>query len=462
MLSKNIDHAVVGHNFFAYLYSSLLLRRGLSVMLLDDERFNYGDFYTETITELDLLNLKSFGENLDINCFKNIENYLTRKEHFFFLSKRRVLLGASPKENLKELARKFPEFFLDLEKKYGDKINESFRQGLVKCTDAVFSDKKWSGKKPFHPYFDEVILDIANTLTEMLAHDHLEFREKNYLFTLINMVRGFHQGILSSRGNKNEIFHTILCLLSPLYELDHDRLKNDLQEYFKKSGGEFKKLNFNELKFQSGSLQSFKLESFEGHIKAKKMSFVGGSGRELPLDVIPDGKIFSCLKGKVSISFKNPENQKRIFDYFKSTNILFSSTHKVGTDRPFWFGAFHEDHFDVTFIVSFRMGSKEDFFSDQLEDLINEDFNFIYPEIDGVLKLSDLKFSNDELIEDRSFEMGLSLKSVIPRKILRFINRKGPNFLDPLRNVYYLGPLNSDRLGTYSSLLLLKKYGNKI
>ena len=72
MLSKNVDHAVVGHNFFAYFFSHLLLDRNQSVVLLDDERFNFGDFYTETLTELDWVLLKKIGELYKIESFKKI------------------------------------------------------------------------------------------------------------------------------------------------------------------------------------------------------------------------------------------------------------------------------------------------------------------------------------------------------------------------------------------------------
>lgn len=459
MLSKNVDHAVVGHNFFAYFFSHLLLERKQSVMLLDDERFNFGDFYTETLTEFDQTLLKKIGEIYKIESFINIENYLTKKEHFFFLGKKRVLLGGSFLDNLRELKRKFPEFFNSSHDLESETYEQECLDYLNKAAQRIFDDSNWNSKRPFDLTSNVALVKNFRSLNSLLQGQSLEFRQKNELFTLVNMTRGFYQGILSTRGTEAELFHAFVCLLSPLYELDHERLKNNLKEEFEKRGGEFKKLNLGEFKLQSGAMQSFMLESFEGHIKAKKMSFIGGSIRDLPLIIKVPGKKFSCLKAKVL--YQNVDKDY-LNKFFIGQNILFSSVLKVGTDRPFWFGSFLEDHFEVTFIVAEKSGTKETFFHGPLESLINEDFGFIYPELEGSLKLQDLRFSHDHLIEDRQFKFSGKLSKLIPDRMLKIFDRAGPHYLDALKNVYYYGPFTNDRLGTYSSLLLLKKIGPKI
>ena len=458
MLSKNIDHAVVGHNYFAYFFSHLLLERKQSVMLLDDERFNFGDFYTETITEFDKILLKKIGAVYKIKSFENIENYLTKKDHFFYLGKKRILLGGNFFENLSELERKCPYFFSSAVTKNSNFDSECVEY-LSRLADKIFNDKNWSAKRPFDLISNEILLGAFKSLKKLLITDTLDFKQKNELFTLVNMTRGFYQGILSARGSDSELFHAFLCLLSPLYQLDNERLKNDLKLEFEALGGEFKKLNLGELKLQSGALQSFMLESFEGHIKARKMSFIGGSTRDLPVTIKVNGKKFSCLKGKV---FYSSVDQNYLNQFFVGQNILFSSVLKVGTDRPFWFGSFQKDHFDVTFIVAEKSGTKEAFFEAPLEQLINEDFGFIYPELEGRLKLSGLEFTHDHLIEDRSFKFTNKISNLIPNKMQTIFDRKAPNYLDALKNVYYYGPFTNDRLGTFSSLLLLRKIGPKI
>lgn len=459
MLSKNIDHAVVGHNYFAYLFSKILLERKLSVMLLDDERYNYGDFYTETLTVLDRQLMKKLGNAHQIDGFTNIESYLTVKDHFFYLGKTRILLGGSPLENYRELNRKFPTFFSSLTKEESENFNQHFYQYIDETIEHSFDGKKWNHKKPFQYPAHNIFVTSFEKFYQKLVGGELAIQEKNYLYTLVNMTRGFYQGVLSSRGTKAEIFHGFICLMSPLFKLDHEALKQKLKDEYIHSGGEFKKLQLNELKFQSGSLQSFKLESFEGHIKARKMSFLGGASRDLPLEVNYRGKIYSCLEAK--LVFKQ-DTAAKYFAHFKHHNILFSSTHKVGTDRPMWFGRFEKDHFNITFIVAQKAGSKESFFHEELTRLVNDDFKFVFPEFQGTLEIRDLKFSFDQLIEERRFDFGQKNVSLIPMNVVRFFKKERPDFLDPLKNVYYHGPLTNERLGTFSSLLVLRGLGPKI
>lgn len=77
MLSKDIDFALVGHNYITFLLSLGLIKRGKKVLILDDDRFNYGEFFTNSLTLLDVEFLKVWGESSDILPLKNIDQYLT-------------------------------------------------------------------------------------------------------------------------------------------------------------------------------------------------------------------------------------------------------------------------------------------------------------------------------------------------------------------------------------------------
>ncbi|MBY0415276.1 MAG: hypothetical protein K2Q18_13985, partial [Bdellovibrionales bacterium] len=76
MQSRNLDFALVGHNFFAFLLSIGLLKRGKKVLVLDDDRFNYGDFFTNSLTTLDVEFLKAWGVESNLAPLINIDSYL--------------------------------------------------------------------------------------------------------------------------------------------------------------------------------------------------------------------------------------------------------------------------------------------------------------------------------------------------------------------------------------------------
>ncbi len=449
MLSKEIDHTVVGHNFFAYLFSKVLIENNQSVLLLDDERFNFGDFFCETLTSLDIELLKILGEKHQLKSFKNIENYLKPKEHFFFLQRKRIYLGSSPFENYLELKRKLPNLFTS-------DITEEFSQDVfnyIKANvEAVFNDKKWRSERPFSLDPSNPVIKVFNEFDKLFLEQKIDYQLQNELFTLVLMTRGFYQGILSSNGSTYELLHAFLCLLSPLHSLNHEELKKDLKEEFTQSGGEFKKLNFNELKFESSSLQSFKLETFEGHIKSKKMSFIGGATRDLPLKINYSGRKFSCIKARVE--FLNT-NQFNVAQVLKNHHILFSSSHKIGTDRPFWFGDFVANHLEVTFIVSEKSGTKVEFYQHALQELLNADFKYIYPEFEGQIVIKEMEFSHDHLLEERVFQRKKSFHHYIPKQASALVSKLQPTRFRKLKNVYYFGPFQEELLGTYSSILKL-------
>src|SRR6218665_1885085 len=94
--SRNLDFALVGHNFFAFLLSIGLLNRGKKVLVLDDNRFNYGDFFTNSLTSLDVEFLKSWGEASDLAPLRNIESYLSPGKVYFYVGKKQVVLGDVP------------------------------------------------------------------------------------------------------------------------------------------------------------------------------------------------------------------------------------------------------------------------------------------------------------------------------------------------------------------------------
>jgi hypothetical protein len=113
MLNKNIDYALVGHNFITFLLSIGLLNRGKKVLVLDDDRFNYGDFFTNSLTLLDVEFLRTWGELGDLAPLKKIDDYLSPQSIYFYVGKKQIVLGDTPIRNYRELCRKFPNLFMN-------------------------------------------------------------------------------------------------------------------------------------------------------------------------------------------------------------------------------------------------------------------------------------------------------------------------------------------------------------
>lgn len=462
MLSRNLDFALVGHNFFAFLLSIGLLKRGKKVLVLDDDRFNYGDFFTNSLTSLDVEFLKAWGAGSELLPLKNIENYIVPSKVYFFVGKKQVVLGDLPHRNYRELCRKFPELFL----KEGQSLGSFSFENEIHAFDSVYLDfcQKVSALLFNEKRASKVSMLFENAIPEDLkAHFHYFFShfsnkdkmnesERSDFNALIFMTRGFFQNRLSVTGSRSEIMHLFFSLISPYYKLDHERLIADLLAHHLEIGGEFKKLNLQDLKFQKGIVQSFELESFDGIIKPEKMAFIGGYPVGLPIK-LQTGKSasYNCLN--TTFTFK--DNVPKLLDGKK---CVFTSPIKIGTDRPFWEVYFRGNTAVFNIIMAKKEGTKIDFIFEKVKSILLHDLEFLFPEYEFNLTDCHMKFTLDVFIEDKDYEAYRRVEASLKKKLVTVLEDSAPLLMSRLKNVLYFGPYNEDSLGTFSSLVEIKRW----
>ncbi len=459
MLNKDIDYALVGHNFITFLLSVGLLNRGKKVLVLDDDRFNYGDFFTNSLTLLDVEFLRTWGELGDLLPLKNIDDYLSPSEIYFFVGKKQIVLGDTPLRNYRELCRKFPELFLNdktgslsFENEILD-FNKSYNDFCAKTTRAIFIEKK-SHKisKLFENSIpSELLYHFEHFFSHFSKKDEMSEVARGEFNSLIFMTRGFFQSRLNTTGSRSEIMHLFFSLISPYFKLDHERLIQDLLKVHQFSGGEFKKLNLADLKFQSGLVKSFELESFEGLIKPKKMAFIGGYPVGLPIRLKTSSSSYNCLN--VTLDFKSP-----LPALLKEKKLLFSSPMKIGTDRPFWEVNFKDQNAVFNIILAKREGIKIEFIEERVFSLLLADLDFLFPEYIFEVEKCSMKFTLDVFIEDKDYNAYKRLDSSLSTKLVHVLEDSAPLLFSRLKNVLYFGPYNEDALGTFSSLIEIKKW----
>lgn len=462
MQNRDLDFALVGHNFFAFLLSIGLLNRGKKVLILDDDRFNYGDFFTNSLTSLDVEFLKAWGEDGNLNPLINIQDYLVPSKVYFYVGKKQVALGDSPHRNFRELCRKFPELFLATNGEMGifsheneilnfDNIYNDFCQ---KVSLLLFNEKSSS---KFSMLFETSIpKDLQSRFQYFFSHfadkENMSETEKYDFNALIYMMRGFFQNRLSVTGSKSEIMHLFFSLISPYYKLDHERLIADLLQEHLEKGGEFKKLNLSDLRFQSGLVKSFELESFDGIIRPKKMAFIGGYPVGLPIKLkTSKSASYNCLN--VEFTFKDT-----VPKLLEGKKCVFTSAIKIGTDRPFWEVNLSGNKAVFNIIMAKKEGSKIDFIYDRIKNLLVEDMFFLFPEYKFELLNCSMKFTLDVFIEDKDYNAHKRTEATLKKKLTEVLEDSAPLLISRLKNVLYFGPYNEDSLGTFSSLVEIKRW----
>lgn len=462
MQTRNLDFALVGHNFFAFLLSIGLLNRGKKVLVLDDDRFNYGDFFTNSLTSLDVEFLKAWGEDGKLKPLINIQDYLVPSKVYFFVGKKQVALGDVPHRNYRELCRKFPELFLQSDSDMGvfsheneiinfDNIYNDFCQ---KVSVLLFNEK--SSSKLSMLFETSIPKDLQTKFLHFFSHfankDNLLENERYDFNALTYMTRGFFQNRLSVTGSKSEIMHLFFSLISPYYKLDHERLINDLLQEHLDKGGEFKKLNLADLKFQKGLVQSFELESFDGLIRPDKMAFIGGYPVGLPIKLKTSRSAsYNCL----NVEFTFNESVPRLLNDKK---CVFTSPMKIGTDRPFWEVNFSGKKAGFNIIMAKKEGTKIDFIFERVKELLLEDMFYLFPEYKFSLADCKMKFTLDVFIEDKDYNAHKRVEATFKKKLVEVLEDSAPLLISRLKNVLYFGPYNEDSLGTFSSLVEIKRW----
>lgn len=265
------------------------------------------------------------------------------------------------------------------------------------------------------------------------------------------MTRGFFQNRLSPTGSKAELMHLFFSLISPYYKLDHSALIADLKKEHLELGGDFKKLNLADLKLQSGIVKSFELDSFEGAVKPQKMAFIGGYPVGLPIKLKTNSSSFNCLNVEMRFTQDLPT-------LLQDKKCLFTTPIKMGTDRPFWEVHFRSNTATFNVIMAKREGSKVDFVFDHVLNILLADLKYLYPEFELTVDHTSMKFTLDVFIQDKDYGAHKKTESSLGAKLVEVLEDTAPLLFTRLKNVLYFGPYNEDALGTFSSLVEIKKW----
>lgn len=465
MIDKNLDYALIGHNYITYLLAISLLKRNKSVLLLDDDRFNYGDFFTNSLTRVELDFLIAIGNGSQLDLLTGLEKYCSMESRFFYFGKTQVKLGGLPSENLLELLRKFPHLFKSeiINSINPDFLKEFDREYFEYCQNVgnkIFSNDK-------HIKFFQIFNDLLGPNLKLFLNSFIDSVidrsiEKQKTIDYINddlslfiyLTRGFYHSHFSTGGSKIELFHVLLCLLSPYYRMDHILLTNDLLKSFKDAGGDFKKLNLADIKFNRGSVKGILLESFEGHISPKKLIFVGGHPIGLPIKFERPKNIFNCLSATILV--------ESIPTHLIGKKIVFSSSLKMGTNQPMFEADFFVDKIELNIVIAKRNGIKVSFIKEQMsKDLLN-DFEYLFADLKLKILDIEMNFTHDIFIEESFKKYRLKDDFKVKNKLHDMIFNVGPLIFNRPKNVHYLGPYNDGFLGTLSSLVEIRKWQDRL
>lgn len=449
MLQKNYSLAVVGKGYLCFLYGIELLRNKHSVLLLDDNRLEYGDLFTYGLTDLDLEFLKAWGADRGISVLQRVEEYTSERPYTYVLGNKRVLLGGHPWNNLRELYRKFPSLF---------PFGFLFETEEEEARENFFTDFKLLNHRLGFNGFRFKSLE-NNTIDYLLGQSPQSFRDlflifKNALrenkeegWKFLYFIRSIFHKRLSSSYSDPELFHFFLSLLSPHYTLDEEGLAKDLTEIFIDRGGHFKETQVREWKFYKGLPWSMELASFEGIIHPNKISFLGSYPFGLPLKVKHGWKKF------LSVHFKARVDDPRLGE-LQNQLVIAGQPEGIATDIPLWRLEVIDNEIHGQYLYREKLGSKLKFYEDFMKKRLLENLDGWCPGLSE--NINGLKLTpGTEVYLDQSYTYQ---SSAVPKlKEVKLYDFSSPFLRNRLKNVNYFGPLKGLPLGLYGQLLEIKE-----
>lgn len=458
-MNNNLDVALVGNNYLTHLLSLGLKKKGKSAIILDDDRYNLGDFLMSELGQLELDILKLWLKDLE---GIKIEDYISSRPFLLFIGRKQIQLGNDPFSNLKELSRKFPEWF-KVENTFFHTANlPTYSQAF---NDEFFKFSEFLGNQILNDFKNKKNEELLETMTpktllgifESFYSQYSEVDKKitnyeiNSDFNAFNFAtRAIYQQRLGISSSRLEAFHLFCCLLSPAFNLNHSALLKKLESMYLSVGGIKRKVNLDELQIDKGLATSFAIEGFDGMIRPKKMVFIGN--RPLELRAKKESSSYNCLEASVKFS-------KKLNKTLLDNKVVFTSPIKIGTERPLWtLEALGEDQAKMMILITQKEGRKVSFIEEVVRKIIKEDLLYLFPDSEIEVASIEMRIGKDVLVNDFNYYSHRSPVKNIKRIVFRLINHIVPNQGGKIKNTLYFGPYEMNWLGRYSSFIELRNW----
>jgi hypothetical protein len=356
-LKKEVDFLIRGGDLISMVFAMGLLRKRQEVLFYNEGPHEGECQNIHTWGDIEIRHLELLGEKIDSTALKDIRKHCRPVDYVYAITGKRLKLGSNPWKNLFNLYRRCPSWFdiaksphFDprslLEASYEEKFNREFERGLNRVAENCFRYRQLETltSSLFETHMPEFFIHLAEALVHLFRNESIDsmkvydmpFSERKFLLGL----RFFYQHHLDLQWGKVEVYHLLLSILSPRYELDESSLMDLLQKEFCRFGGFWGDPEiFNALPFHDD--KGHHLQTQNQHYQAKFcFSFINKMTlRDLPSksSVLQfsnkESEQMVQLKTKLSMS----ECFSRHADSFKDQEWLYYCDSKqIGGDLAQW------------------------------------------------------------------------------------------------------------------------------
>lgn len=363
MLNKEYNSSIVGLNYVSLIKGITELKADKSTLVIDSDKYLYANMWYLNLGELDKMSLIELGKRYDISPLKQFGKYLVPTNTLLHLDHIFIEFSDSPYASLKELARKFPASFSEFfQSKMLDVDSEDFNQKIHSLVNSLAKNSLIHlDEKNLINYFlesDPLIVDVFKRFSLFMNEEGDLIKELHYALQVM------FQTNFSSSVTEVGSMYLLLSLIAPRYNVDEQRLTNDLLFEYRKLGGDIKSSTIEDWGIQDKELKYILLSSVDGLIGVKKCFYFAQLESEKFFSHATDRHYFMSIKLNCIIDH-------RFVEFFAGKRIVFLNKNRMGGDFPFWEIKIDEDGFlSGTYAFANNLGTKPSFYYHHaLEDI---------------------------------------------------------------------------------------------
>jgi hypothetical protein len=447
MLERNFDLSLIGRNYLSLIFGISLLDKKRSVLVLDDERLQLPPLFSEGPNELERQFLAAWGERHNIDILRRLSDILVPRPVTFIFDGRMLRLGNSPWSNARELARKLDGTWDVRSLPCEDEFNEAYFEVAARMAKGIFRSCGYQQIE-----LAGLLIHCPQFMRELFERFFTFFDQPNQQRqTLLSLLRAKYHLQIGKKVSREGLFHLFLSVLSPQMVLKTKELEKHLTDALIERGGQLKRTSIREWRFHRGRPWSVELASYEGIVHPRKMAFIGGSPKGLPLKIEKSSSIFSCVT--LACPLVDPKNCP-----WSNELLVIGHSRLLGTRAPFVLAEVGEKEVRFHLCLHLERASKIEFVRDEAKDLL-------------------LSIIGEAIAEGPS-RLGLLAEGVVSylgpdlwpvpepsRDYDRFAARAAPHLRDAtapsagprLQGVHYFGPMRAGGVGPLSTLIDLRE-----
>jgi hypothetical protein len=445
MLNKKYETGTVGLNYISLIHGIIAISKGKTSLIIDDKSYPYANKWYLNIGEVEKSILRKLGNEHDIDCLQNIENYLVDNNTILYLDDVFIEFSDSPYTNLKEMARKLPESFakfyqeelLDIDPDAFDRefinfiedvAHKSFSKFSQKILDTVFVSRSFEG-------LDEIFDNFMSYLnTETATTKQLHY-----------ILQVMFQTAFSSGQNELETKYLLLSLISPRYLVLEKELKEDLLFTYRKLDGDLKSTTVVDWGIKKDRLHYLLLDSIDGLTEVEECFYFG----QLTKQEHFDHQLKQTQFLSINIDCLIDHN---FVDFFKDKRIIFSKSNRMGSDFPFWEVTLNsKGELNAIYAYADTLGTKASFYYHHALEDVFLSLQAILPGLTRADWISRAKLSKGEDIWIKYEPKQKQQLHPNSAYLVDTLYTKEDQI--PVEALYYCGPDRAKSLGLYSYLL---------